>query len=169
MELINTAEISVTVESPHSQVATHLIRNLSAELGTRYGDDGAGAFRPEDVQVPGGAFVVAWLDERPAGCGALRPLERGIGEVKRMFVEKDARRQGVAREILRQLETIATQFGYRALRLETGILQPDAMGLYESTGYRRVRCYGRYVDNPLSVCYEKRLEQATTFVDWLSR
>ena len=157
MELVNTAEVSVSVESPHSKVATRLIRSLSAELGARYGDDGAGAFRLEDAQVPGGAFVVAWLGERPAGCGALRPLERGIGEVKRMFVKKDARRQGVAKEILRQLETIAAQFGYRALGLETGILQPEAMRLYESAGYRRVRCYGRYVDNPLSVCYEKQL------------
>ena len=74
-----------------------------------------------------------------------------------MFVEKEARRQGVAKEILKRLESIAVQFGYRALRSETGILQPEAMGLYESVGYRRVRCYGRYVDNPLSVCYEKRL------------
>jgi putative acetyltransferase len=157
MGLIDIAEISVTAENPHSEVATHLIENLSTELGTRYGDDGTGAFRPEDVQVPGGAFVIAWLGDRPVGCGALRPLERGIAEVKRMFVEKEARRRGIAREILGRLEAIATQFGYRAMRLETGILQPEAMVLYESAGYRRVRCYGRYVDNPLSVCYEKRL------------
>jgi putative acetyltransferase len=157
MSLVGIAEISVAVENPHSEVATRLIGNLSTELGARYGDDGAGAFRPEDVQVPGGAFVVAWLGEQPVGCGALRPLERDVAEVKRMFVEKDARRQGVARRILEQLEIIGAQFGYRALRLETGILQPEAMRLYESAGYRRVRCYGRYVDNPLSVCYEKRL------------
>jgi GNAT superfamily N-acetyltransferase len=80
-----------------------------------------------------------------------------VGEVKRVFVEKDARRQGVARRIMERLETIAAQFGYRALRLETGILQPEAINLYKSAGYRRVRCYGRYVDNPLSVCFEKRL------------
>jgi GNAT superfamily N-acetyltransferase len=159
MSLTEIAEISVTVESPCSEVAARLIENLSAELGGRYGDDGAGAFSPENVQVPGGAFVVAWLDGQPVGCGALRPLERGVAEVKRMFVEKEARRRGVAREILDQLETIAAKFSYRALRLETGILQPEAMELYESSGYRRVRCYGQYVDNPLSVCYEKRLNQ----------
>jgi GNAT superfamily N-acetyltransferase len=151
------AEISITVESPYSEVAARLIENLSAELGERYGDDGAGAFCPEDVRVPGGAFVVAWLGERAVGCGALRPLERGIGEVKRMFVEPDARRQGIARKILERLEIIATQFGYRALRLETGILQPEAVNLYKSAGYWRVRCYGRYADNLLSVCFEKRL------------
>ena len=82
MDVGNVVEVSITVESPCSEVAARLIENLSAELGERYGDDGAGAFSPGDVQVPGGAFVVAWLDERPVGCGALRPLERGIGEVK---------------------------------------------------------------------------------------
>lgn len=157
MGLADIAEVSVTVESSYSEVAARLIENLSTELGARYGDDGSGAFSPGDVRVPGGAFVVAWLEGRPVGCGALRPLERGVGEVKRMFVEKDARRQGVARKILQRLEIIAAQSGYRALRLETGILQPEAIGLYESAGYRRVRCYGRYVDNPLSVCFEKQL------------
>jgi putative acetyltransferase len=155
--MVNVTEVSVTAEDPYSDAAARLIRNLSAELGERYGDDGSGAFSPDDVRVPGGAFVIAWLDHQPVGCGALRPLERGVGEVKRMFVEKDARRQGVARKILQRLETIAAQFGYRALRLETGILQPEAVNLYKSAGYRRVCCYGQYVDNPLSVCFEKRL------------
>lgn len=109
MKLVDDSEIRVTVEDPHGAAATHLIKNLSAELGARYGDDGSGAFSPDDVQVPGGAFIVAWLDGRTVGCGALRPLERGVGEVKRMFVEKDARRQGVARKILERLETIAAR------------------------------------------------------------
>jgi GNAT superfamily N-acetyltransferase len=147
----------VTVESPYSDAAWRLIERLSAELGERYGDDGAGAFSPADVQAPGGAFVVAWLNGRPVGCGALRPLAWGVGEVKRMFVEEDARRRGVARKILERLEAIAVQSGYKALRLETGVRQPEALGLYESAGYRHVRCYGQYVDNPLSVCFEKQL------------
>lgn len=157
MGQIVVTEVIVTIESSYSGVATRLIENLSAELGERYGDDGAGAFNPGDVQVPGGVFVVAWLGERPVGCGALRPLERDVAEVKRMFVEKDVRRRGIAGKILERLETIAAQFGYRVLRLETGILQPEAVNLYKAAGYRRVRCYGHYVDNPLSVCFEKRL------------
>ena len=155
--MVDATAVCVTVESPDSDAASRLIERLSAELGERYGDDGSGAFSPADVQAPGSAFVVARLDGRPVGCGALRPLERGIGEVKRMFVEKDARRRGVARRILEKLEAIAAQLGYEALRLETGVRQPEALGLYESAGYRRIRCYGRYADNPLSVCFEKRL------------
>jgi putative acetyltransferase len=157
MSMVSVAEVSVTVEDPYGEVTAHLIENLSAELGARYDDDGSGAFHPDDVRVPGGAFVVAWFGERPVGCGALRPLERGVGEVKRMFVEKDFRRRGVAKKILGKIETIACVLGYRALRLETGTLQPEAVNLYKSVGYQRVRCYGQYVDNPLIVCFEKRL------------
>jgi GNAT superfamily N-acetyltransferase len=150
-------QILVTVEDPYGDAATCLIKNLSTELGARYGADGSGAFSPDDVRVSGGAFVVAWFDDQPVGCGALRPLERGVGEVKRMFVDKDFRQRGVATKILEKIEAIACVLGYRALRLETGILQPEAVDLYKSAGYQRVRCYGRYVDNPLSVCFEKRL------------
>jgi putative acetyltransferase len=151
------AEIVVTVESPHSQDALALIRALSVELGARYGDDGAGAFKPGDVDVAGAAFVVARLGGRPVGCGALRPLEPGVGEVKRMFVEPPIRGQGISRLILHKIEAVATEFGYRALRLETGLRQPEAIGLYETSGYERAPCYGIYVDNPLSVCFEKQL------------
>jgi putative acetyltransferase len=157
MRLADDSEIRVTAEDPHGAEATRLIKNLSTELGERYGGDGSGAFSPDDVQAPGGAFVIAWIDSRAVGCGALRPLERGVGEVKRMFVEKDARRRGAARKILEQLETTARLLGYRTLRLETGIRQPESIKLYESADYRHVHCYGRYVDNPLSVCFEKRL------------
>jgi GNAT superfamily N-acetyltransferase len=126
--------IHVAAENPSGPTASQLIRRLSEELASRYGDDGAGDFQPSDMQVAGGVFVVAWLDGRPVGCGALRPLERGVGEVKRMFVEKDARRRGVARKILEKLESIAVRSGYKALRLETGVRQPEAIGLYESAG-----------------------------------
>lgn len=157
MGLANIAKVSVTVENPYSEAAARLIENLSAELGARCGDDGSGAFSPDDVLVSGGAFVIAWIDGWAVGCGVLRPLERGVGEVKRMFVEKEFRRHGVARRILEQLETIACVLGYITLRLETGTRQPEAIKLYESAGYRRVHCYGQYVDNPLSMCFEKQL------------
>jgi GNAT superfamily N-acetyltransferase len=149
--------IEVNVESPHSADALALIRDLSAELGARYGDDGAGAFKPGDVDVAGAAFVVARLDGRPVGCGALRPLKPGVGEVKRMYVEPSMRGRGISRLILRKIEAVAVEFGYRTLRLETGLRQPEAIGLYETAGYRRAPCHGIYVDNPLSVCFEKEL------------
>lgn len=148
--------VRVTVENPFDPICVQLIAELSAELAPRYGDDGSGAFAPDDVTVPRSAFVVAWLDDVAAGCGALRPMESAeICEVKRMFVRPSARGQGVARQILAKLESLAAEFGYTHLRLETGTLQIEAIGLYDSSGYARIGCYGKYVDNPLSVCYEK--------------
>jgi putative acetyltransferase len=154
---VDQDELVIGAEDPHSPDARLLIARLSAELGALYGDDGSGAFTPDDVCVPGGAFVIARLSGRAIGCGALRPMESGVGEIKRMFVEPAFRGRGVARRILAELETAARTAGYKRLRLETGVRQPAAVRLYESAGYRRIPYYGRYVHEPLSVCFEKLL------------
>jgi putative acetyltransferase len=114
-------EIRVALEDPSGPAGALLIQDLSAELGAMYGDDGSGDFAAADVQVPGAAFVIAWMEERPVGCGALRPLAPGVGELKRMFVVNEARRRGVGRRILAELEELARNLGYTSLRLETGI------------------------------------------------
>lgn len=152
-------EVMITIEQPYSADAALLIARLSAELAARYdfADDGSGAFTPADVDVPGGAFVLARIGGRPVGCGALRPLEPGVGEIKRMFVAADVRGQGIARRILQELETAARTSGYAALRLETGVRQPEAIRLYEAAGYGRILCYGMYASAPGSVCFEKQL------------
>jgi putative acetyltransferase len=154
-----TKDIKVTIENPHSPAARLLIERLSADLGARYGDDGSGSFSPDDILVPGAAFVIARLAGEAVGCGALRPLREAIGEIKRMYVEPRARGCGIARMILRELETIAEAAGYNAVWLETGTLQPEAIRLYETAGYKRIARYGQYVDNPLSVCFEKQFDK----------
>ncbi|MBN1584191.1 MAG: GNAT family N-acetyltransferase [Anaerolineae bacterium] len=154
-------EWTIAIEKPNHPHALQLIQHLSAELASRYGDDGSGAFAPEDVQGPRAAFVVARLGARPVGCGALKPfdgMEPGtVAEIKRMFVEPDMRGRGIARQILGKLEQVAVDLGYNTLRLETGDKQPEAMGLYETSGFRRIACYGRYAAQSWSVCYEKRM------------
>jgi len=149
--------LSVTLADPYSETSSLLIRNLSQDLGQRYGGDGSANFKPSDAQGPGGAFVIAWLDDQPVGCGALRPLEPGIGEVKRMYVEPEFRRRGVARKVLEKLEAVAREKNYRWLRLETGTLQPEAIRLYEVCGYQRIPYYLGPEADPLSICYEKQL------------
>ena len=152
--------ISIHQENPHGDVAAQLIRELSAELATRYSDlglDGSGSFSPDDTLGPRGAFVVARLDGQPAGCGALRPLDSESAEVKRMFVAARARRLGMGRAILAKLEQLAGEFGYRVLRLETGRRQPEAIALYEAYGFRHIPPFGKYIGNPVSVCFEKEV------------
>ena len=149
--------VRVRREYAVSQEGMELIHRLSAEMGARYGDAGTGCFHPEDVQRPASPFVTGWLGERAVGCGALRPLEPEIGEVKRMYTDPQFRGRGVARAILQELEQTAVELGLVAIRLETGVRQPDAIRLYERAGYRRIPCYGVYRQNPTSICFEKQL------------
>jgi GNAT superfamily N-acetyltransferase len=74
-----------------------------------------------------------------------------------MYVAPDARRKGVARQILGALEQLAVGFNYRAIRLETGLEQPGAIGFYESSGYHRIAPYGHHLSDPLIVCFEKAI------------
>jgi putative acetyltransferase len=137
--------------------AALLIAHLSEELGRRYGDDGSGFFRLEDVEGPRSGFLVARWEGEPVGCGAYRPLDETTAEIKRMFVEPAFRRRGISRRVLTSLEDAARQAGYTKVRLETGTIQHEALGLYQSAGYHRIRCYGHHKDDPRSVCFEKVL------------
>jgi GNAT superfamily N-acetyltransferase len=153
-----TAKVILNRESPSSPEALQLIDQLSTELGELYADDGgANSYNPQEASAPGAAFLIARIEGQPVGCGAIRPLAGATGEVKRMFVVPEARGQGISRLILDQLERLAIELGYQRLKLETGILQPRAIALYESAGYYRVARYGYYVADPRSVCFEKEL------------
>jgi putative acetyltransferase len=72
-------------------------------------------------------------------------------------VSPAARRLGVGRRLLAALEERAAAQGLRLLRLETGTRQPEAIRLYESSGYERIPSFGEYAADPFSVCYEKHL------------
>lgn len=152
-------DLVVEAADPRGPEAGQLIRKLSVELAQRYDfvDDGSGHFKPEDALAPGSVFLLGRIDGRPVACGALRPLEPGVAEVKRMFVEPDCRGRGYARRVLAELERWAGTLGYAIVRLETGILQPEAIRLYERAGYRRTANFGIYVGNQRSVCFEKVL------------
>jgi putative acetyltransferase len=128
-----------------------------AELDARYGcDDHEPGTAPsaQDIAV----FVVACDEAGHAhGCGALRLLEPAAAEIKRMYVEPDARGSGVATAILRALEDHARALGVTILKLETGWGQPDALAFYEREGYLRIENFGPYVGADISRCYARRL------------
>jgi putative acetyltransferase len=144
---------------PSSPEAAGLIGALSRELAKRYDfkDDGSGNFKPQDASVPRSEFLVGVVDGRPVACGALRPMDEFAAEIKRMYVVPEQRGRGLSKLVLAELERRAAAIGYRAVRLETGTRQPEAIALYERAGYRRIPNFGIYADNPLSVCYEKEL------------
>jgi GNAT superfamily N-acetyltransferase len=151
--------VMVTSAHPEIEEARALMDRLDAELHDRYPQSSIHGFEPGQIADGSGAFLVARLAGRAVGCGAVRPLEAGVGEVKRMFVLPECRGRGIARQLLSALETAAAQLGFHTLRLETGTRQPEAIGLYESAGYVKVPPYGEYVGDPFSVCYEKRLPE----------
>jgi putative acetyltransferase len=153
------AELVIADEPLDSPDAMHLIAHLNAELSGRYPEPGATHFRLDSAEVISGrgAFLVARLRGVPIGCGAIRIVEAGTVEVKRMYVDPEARGGGVGRRVLAALEERAQRLGATRALLETGVRQPEALALYERCGYRRVEAFGEYRDSPLSVCMAKEL------------
>lgn len=139
MTIAEIGAITAAAEDVRSPDAVQLIDELTTELAALYKtSDGTAGFRPEDVEVPRAAFVVARVDGEAVGCGALRPLDATTVEVKRMYTRAAYRRRGVAQVIMAEFERLARDFGYATLKLQTGPLQPEAAALYERVGYRRI-------------------------------
>jgi putative acetyltransferase len=152
--------IEVRREDLASPTAQALIEALNADLRARYPEgDGMHYFRLDADEVrPGrGAFVVAYDAGKPLGCGAVRTIGAGVAEVKRMYVVPGARGRGIARRMLVALENEARAIGVTTLMLETGTRQPEAIALYEKTGYARRDAFGDYPPSPLNVFFEKHL------------
>jgi len=112
-----------------------------------------------EFSPPGGTFLVARLGGEPVGCVGLRPVP-GAAEVKRLFVVAEQRQRGIANALMTAVETAATGLGHRRLVLETGERQPEAVALYDSTGWTRIDSYFGTPRHELSVYFEKPLEDA---------
>ncbi len=137
-----------------------LIAQLDQELAARYPEPGANHFRldPEEVAPGRGAFLLARIDAETVGCGALRIVEPGTAELKRMFALPSARRRGVGRAILQALEEQARRLGVTRLVLETGTRQHEAIALYRAHGFAEIPPFGEYVlTAATSVCMSKAL------------
>lgn len=101
--------------------------------------------------------VVAYQDDRPVGCGAIKKYAENVMEVKRMFLTRDLRGKGIASLVLSELEKWAKELNTLKCILETGRKQPEAVRLYEKNGYRQIPNYGQYAGVENSVCFEKKL------------
>ena len=133
-----------------------LVRHLDADLAIRDGDEHA--FYSQFNKIDSiRHVVVAYQDGRAAGCGAIKPLEEQVMEVKRMFVFSELRGHGIASKILSELERWASELGAHACCLETGLKQPEAIALYLKNGYERIPNYGQYAGVENSVCFRKKL------------
>ena len=153
-------QVEVGPASILSDVATGLISALNAELSALYPEPGSTHFRldPDEVAPGRGAFLVAYADGAPVGCGAVRLLDEHDAELKRMYVAPSVRGRGIGRALLSALESEARALGARRLVLETGIRQTAALALYRRANYVDIPPFGEYVASPdTSVCLAKGL------------
>jgi putative acetyltransferase len=109
------------------------------------------------LTAPNARFLVARRGGKVIGCGAVVLGAGGEAEVKRMFVVPEARGLKLGSRILDALEAVARAEGVRMLRLETGVSQPEALGLYHRHGYVERGPFGSYKPDPLSRFFEKRI------------
>lgn len=136
---------------PDGELA-RLLEAAFRELVARYGGEGRSTVHA------GARYLVACVDGRAVGCGALQPTEDPlVGELKRMYVAPAFRGRGIASAVLGGLEELAAGARYRTIRLATGERQPEAIALYERCGYQSSARYGKYVDDELARCYQKAL------------
>ena len=144
-KLLNLSFIRISVEDPDNPDAKWCLGQYFAELGERFeGGFNAGRSIPADagdLRPPRGTFLVARLDGRPVGCGAVKATEPGVGSIKRMWVSRDLRGTGVGRRLLLALEKEAAGLGLGVLRLETNESLREAQALYRRNGYQEVPAF----------------------------
>ncbi len=143
--------------------ALRLIEEVQAEYVQRYGGPDETPLEHAMFEPPTGSFFVAYVDGEAVATGAWRRTSveafetTSTAEIKRMYVAPRLRGTGLARRMLAHLEISAAESGAEALVLETGLRQPEAIALYESSGYTPVPGFGYYRNEPLSRCFAKRL------------
>jgi GNAT superfamily N-acetyltransferase len=133
-----------------------LVRELDTDLSIRDGADHS--FYDQFNKIDKIKYaIVAFENELPVGCGAIKEYSQDSMEVKRMYVLTNRRGQGIATTILRELEKWAIDLNYKKCFLETGKRQPEAIELYKKNGYRIIPNFGQYENVENSVCFEKIL------------
>ena len=147
----------IVAERPDTVDAITLITELDGYLKPLYPHESRHGFRIEQLLREAVAFFVMRHNAIPAGCGRVKLFGTAYGEIKRMYVRPQFRGLGLGKLMLQHLADYARQQGVAILRLETGIYQPEAVGLYERYGFQRIPPFGTYKEDPLSVFYEMRL------------
>ncbi len=156
---VNKAEVNIEQEQADSQDAVRLIQELEDVLDPLYPNESRHGYSVEKILREGVHFFVLRVGGDAAACGGVQffdadDVEPAYGELKRMYVRQEYRGRGYAKDILDYLSTYARSHNVQRLRLETGIHQHEAIGLYEGWGFRRIGFFGSYSDDPLSIFYE---------------
>ena len=157
--------------SAHDPLARPLLDELAYEYSSRY----AGLIDTDEIvqemqrypieafAPPHGAFVLLLRDGQAIAGGAfMRHPDPGTTEFKRIWASRHHRRQGLARRILVELEAQAIRLGYTRVFLGTGPRQPEAIGLYQTSGYTLLSAHDFGEDEPPGYLFEKILATQQT-------
>ena len=144
---------------PQGVDAQLLLREAAIEARALYPElSGPNKSWPRNTPtLEGGFYLIGYEGVHAVACGAIRPLGDNEAEIRRIFVTRSARRRGLARAMLTDIEVRAKSIGHLVLKLETGYKQLPAIALYESQSYDRIAPFGEYANDPTSVCFKKHI------------
>lgn len=146
--------IKIARTSSDNDQFVELVKCLDAELAERDGNDHA--FYAQFNKIDKIRYaIIAYENGAPVSCGAIKEFNPTTMEVKRMYTLPGSRGKGIASKVLTELEAWAAELGYRKCILETGKKQPEAIRLYQKSGYKIIPNYGQYANVENSVCFEK--------------
>lgn len=156
--VVGVSDLDLRDEPYDGPVAQQLIAAVQQEYVVRYGGPDTTPVEPAEFARPEGRFVVGYLDTDAVAMGGVRRIDSDSVEIKRMYVVPEFRGRGLSRVVLAHLESLARDLGATRVLLETGQKQPEAMRLYETSGYERVDGFGHYRCEPDSISYGKTLD-----------
>jgi GNAT superfamily N-acetyltransferase len=149
-----TPQIAIARTDSDDPAFRELVVLLDRDLRERDGEEHSFYAQFNKIDLIRNA-VVAYLDGEAVGCGAFKEYELGAVEIKRMFVKPEHRGKRIAAQVLTELEGWAGELGYSEFVLETGKKQPEAIRLYQRSGYQLIPNYGQYAGIENSVCMKK--------------
>jgi len=152
--------LDIRAERYDSPAGQTLTAQLQQDYVIRYGGPDDSPIAATEFTPPDGVFLIGYLGTEPVAMGGLRRHGARDVELRRMFVRPSRRGRGLSRAILRELERRAVQMGAERVVLETGQPQPEAVGLYRSSGYRDIEPFGFYAESPRSIHLAKWLPGA---------
>lgn len=147
---------TIQIEDPRQPEVERLLAQSAQYMAALYPSESNHLLDAEALAGPEATFLVARSGGQAVGCAALRRAE-GYGEIKRMYVAQSARGLKLGAALLEAVEAAARKQGLPLLRLETGVRQPEAIGLYQSRGFVARGPFGDYGEDPLSLFMEKPL------------
>ncbi len=155
MEIINT-EYEIVITETVNNAFEELIVLLDADLNNRNGllqqqyDKHNKVDNIRDI-------VLVYSGDLAVACGAFKEYDASTVELKRIFVRKEHRGKGLAKSVVKELESLALSKGYKTCILETGHKQEEAINLYKKCGYKVTENFQPYVGMEDSVCLKKAL------------